>query len=277
MASKAKTQEFFIGDLDLRASADLTKAAELGPADSIGLMTECKVAMTTNEVKLEAGFPQRTYATAVTSRSLEITGSFAEYTATNLALLYGDKEAMLDAATATSAKTETTILTASGSADLVVADTTNFAVGDAIYIRDKSDATDVFANTITNVDSGSNTLTIAYAVPRDFAAESIVNKGESIVLGSEDSIPPMTIQVVGVMPLDGEPFVYDIWKATISGTVEVASSTDNFGNLAYTISPLAPSSQEISCDIFGTDAAKKAMLKKYVQGRLSKGFATGSC
>jgi hypothetical protein len=277
MASKAKTQEFFIGDLDLRASADLTKAAELGPADSIGLMTECKVAMTTNEVKLEAGFPQRTYATAVTSRSLEITGSFAEYTVSNLALLYGDKEAMIDAATATSAKTTTTAATTAPAVDIVVADATGFSAGDAIYIRDNDDATDVFANTVTAVDAGTNTITIAYGVPRDFAAGSIVNKGEAIILGSEDSIPPMTIQVIGVMPLDGEPFIYDIWKATISGTVEVSSSTDNFGNLSYTISPLAPASQEIECDIYGTDPAKKAMIKKFVQGRLSKGFATGSC
>jgi len=277
MASKAKTQEFFIGDLDLRASADLTKAAELGPADSIGLMTECKVAMTTNEVKLEAGFPQRTYATAVTSRSLEITGSFAEYTAGNLALLYGDKESMLDAATATSAKTVTTAAVTAGDAELVVADVAGFAAGDAIYIRSENDATDVFANTITAIDVPNLTITIAYAVPRDFAIGSVVNKGEAIILGSEDSIPPMTIQVVGVMPLDGEPFVYDIWKATISGTVEVSSSTDNFGNLAYTISPLAPAAQEIECDIYGTDVAKKAMIKKFVQGRLAKGFAAGSC
>jgi hypothetical protein len=102
-------------------------------------------------------------------------------------------------------------------------------------------------------------------------------KGEAIVLGSEDSIPPMTCQVVGVMPLDGEPFIYDIWKATISGTVEVMSSTDNFGALAYTITPLAPASQEIECDVYGADPAKKAMLKKFTQGRLTKGFSTGAC
>ena len=277
MASKAKTQEFFIGDLDLRASMDLTKAGELGPTESIGLMTECKVAMTTNEVKLEAGFPQRTYATAVTSRSLEITGSFAEYTISNLALLYGDKDAMIAASTGTSAETTLTSNAASGSLDLIVADATDFNVGDDIYIRGAADETDVFANSIAAIDTGSSTITIAYALPRDFLSGDVVVKGEAIILGSEDSIPPMTIQVIGVMPLDGEPFTYDIWKATISGTVEVASSTDNFGSLSYTISPLAPASQEIDCDVYGADPAKKAMLKKFVQGRLIKGYATGSC
>jgi hypothetical protein len=87
----------------------------------------------------------------------------------------------------------------------------------------------------------------------------------------------MTIQVIGVMPLDGQPFVYDIWKATISGTVEVMSSTDNFGGLTYTITPLAPSTQEIECDVYGSDPAKKAMLKKFVQGRLTKGYSMSSC
>jgi hypothetical protein len=277
MASKAKTQEFFIGDLDLRASADLTKAAELGPDDSIGLVTDCKVSMTTNEVKLEAGFPQRTYATAVTSRNLEITGNFSEYTVSNMALLYGDKDAMLAAATGTGKKTTLTAIASASATDLVVADTTDFATGDDIYIRSATDETDVFVNQVTAVDSGTDTITIAYGLPREFIVGSVVVKGEAIILGSEDAIPPMTVQVVGVMPLDGEPFTYDIWKATISGTVEVASSTDNFGSLAYTISPLVPATQEIKCNVYGTDQAKQAMIKKFVQGRLSKGYPTGSC
>ena len=37
MANNAKTNDFFIGDLDIRVSSTLTKAGKLGPADSIGL------------------------------------------------------------------------------------------------------------------------------------------------------------------------------------------------------------------------------------------------
>ena len=275
MASTANSQEFFIGDLELRASTDLTKAGELGPSDSMGLMTECKVAMTTNEVKLKAGFPQRTYATAVTSRDLEITGSLSEYTITNMALLYGDKEAWARAESSSAANTLTTVAAAAAATDLTVADETGFSVGDFIYIRNLSDATDVFAVSISAV--AASTLTLAYPIPRDFALGATVVKAEAIVLGSEDAIPPMTVQVVGVMPLDGEPFVYDVWKATISGTVEVATSGDNFGTLPYTISPLTPASNEIDCDVFGSDVAKKAMLKKFVQGRLTKSYASSSC
>jgi len=222
MASTAQTQEFFIGDLELRASVDLTKAGELGPADSIGLMTECKVAMTTNEVKLQAGFPQRTYATAVTSRDLEITGSLSEYTVSNMALLYGDELAWNRADGATTAETLTTGITAALATTITVADESDFTTGDFIYIRSVDDATDVFATEVTG--TAATELTVAYAIPREFAVGSKVVKGEAIILGSEDAIPPMTVQVVGVMPLDGEPFVYDVWKATISGTVEVQTS-----------------------------------------------------
>jgi hypothetical protein len=277
MASTAKTQEFFIGDLDLRLSMDLTRAGELGPDDSIGLVTDCKVAMTTNEVKMQAGFPQRTYATAVTSRDLEISGNLTEYTATNLAFLYGDKEALEAAKTATAAETELTASFTGGGTDLVVAGASDFAVDDYIYVRAANDATDVFCAQVAAVDSGTNTITVTYPISRDFAVGDKVVKGSAIVLGAETSIPPMTIQVVGVMPLDGEPFVYDIWKATISGTVEVASSTDNFGALAYTISPLTPATQEIDCDVYGTDPAKKAMIRKFTQGRLAKGIGSGTC
>lgn len=276
MASTAQTQEFFIGDLELRASVDLTKAGELGPTDSIGLMTECKVAMTTNEVKLQAGFPQKTYATAVTSRDLEITGSLSEYTVTNMALLYGDELAWTRAETATTAEATTTAAVAATDTTITVDDETGFAVDDYIYIRSATDATDVFCAQVSAV--AALTLTVSYAIPRAFAVGSKVVKGEAIILGSNDAIPPMTIQVVGVMPLDGEPFVYDIWKATISGTVEVSTSTDNFGTLPYTISPLTPATKEIDCDEYGADAAKKAMLKQFSQGRLTKGYATsGSC
>jgi hypothetical protein len=275
MASKAKTQEFFIGDLDLRVSADLTKAGELGPANSIGLMTECKVAQTTNEAKLQAGFPQKTYANVVTSRDLEITGSLSEYTLTNLALLYGDKEALINAGTGTVAMTSLSADFTAGGTDLTVADESGFSVGDFIYVRAEHDATDVFAAEIAAVAAG--VLTVTYAISRAFPTGSVVVRGEAITLGSDDTIPPMTVQVVGVMPLDGEPFVYDIWKATISGTVEVSTSTDNFGTLPYTLAPLAPSTTEIDCDVYGADPAKKAMLKKFVQGRLTKGYSATSC
>ncbi len=277
MASKAKTQEFFIGDLELRASMDLTKAGELGPAESLGLVTDCKIAMTTNEAKLQAGFPQRTYATAVTSRDLEITGNMTEYTLTNLALLYGDERAFNNASTATAAQTTLSSAFTAGGTTLSVASAADFSPGDFIYVRDQHDATDVFATQVAAVDGTANTIDVTYPISRDFATGSVVVKGEAIILGSEDNIPPMTVQVVGVMPLDGEPFVYDIWKATISGTVEVASSTDNFGSLAYTIAPLAPGSAEIECGVYGTDPAKKAMLKQFLQGRLMKGVGTTSC
>lgn len=274
MASKAQTQEFFIGDLDLRASADLTKAGELGPADSIGLMTECKVSMTTNEVKLQAGFPQRTYATGVSSRDLEVTGSLSEYTVTNMALLYGDKAAWTRATTATTASSATTAATTAGAIGVDVVDATNFTTGDFVYLRSSTDTTDVFACEIVAISA--NTITLAYAVPRDFAIGSVLVKGEAIILGSEDAIPPLTVQVVGIMPLDGEPFVYDIWKATISGTIDVSTSTDAFGTLPYTISPLAPAAKEIECNVFGDDPAKKAMLSTFIQGRLTKGYSAAS-
>ena len=276
MASTAKTQDFFIGDLDLRVSTDLTKAGELAPADAIGLMTDCTVSMTTNEVKLDAGFPQRTYATAVSSRDLTITGSLSEYTVGNLAMLYGDKTAYEASLTATAGTTLTTAITAADATDLVVAAETDFTIGDVIYIHAPNDATDVFVGEVTATAALS--ITIGYGVPREFAIGSVVTKAEAIILGAETAIPPMTVQVVGIMPLDQTPFVYDIWKATISGTVEVTNSTDSFGTLPFTISPLAPSSGEIDCDVFGADSVKKAMLKQFVQGRLTKGVSTaGSC
>lgn len=276
MASTAQTQEFFIGDLELRASVDLTKAGELGPLDSMGLMVDCKVTMTTNEVKLKAGFPTRTYATAVSSRDLEITGSLSEYTASNLALLYGDEGAWNKINTDSAVSMVTTAPTTVGGTTITVASTTGIVADDFIYIRAINDSTDVYVAKVASVTA--TVITTAYAIPRVFASGSKVVLGAAIELGSENAIPPMTVQVVGVMPLDGEPFVYDIWKATISGTVEVSSSAENFGTLPYTITPLAPGSGEIDCNVFGSDAAKKAMLRNFVQGRLTKGLATaGTC
>lgn len=276
MASTAQTQEFFIGDLELRASVDLTKAGELGPTDSMGLMVDCKVAMTTNEVKLKAGFPTRTYATAVSSRDLEITGSLSEYTAANMALLYGDEGAWNKINGDTAASTLTTAPIVALATTVTVASAVGFITGDFIYIRAINDATDVYVAQVASV--AGSVITVTYAIPRAFASGSKVVLGAAIELGSENAIPPMTVQVIGVMPLDGEPFVYDIWKATISGTVEVSSSAENFGALPYTITPLAPGAGEIDCNIFGADAAKKAMLRNFTQGRLTKGLATaGTC
>ena len=273
----AQSQEFYIGDLDLRLSTDLTKAGELSPVDSVGVMTECTLTMTTNETKLQAGFPQRTYASAVTSRDLEVSGSLSEYTVSNMAMLYGDAAAMVRAATATGAKSDITTAVVAAATDIVVTDSSHFAADDYIYVYAAGDATDVYAAQVASVDNGTNTITVTYGIPRAFAVGDFVVKGEAIILGADTAIPPMTVQVVGVMPLDGQPFVYDVWKATISGTVEVKTATDAFGTLPYTISPLTPSAQEITCGAYGADAAKQAVIKKFVQGRLTKGYASASC
>jgi len=276
MASQSKTQDFFIGDLDLRLSFDLTKAGELSPAETVGLMTQCTVSMVTNEVKLNAGFPQRTYANAVASRDLTITGNLSEYTASNLAMLYGDKEAYLESLSATEAETTLSADVLAAATTLAVVDSSDFAVGDVVYIVSADDSNDVYVANVSSLPDATS-IEISYGLPRGFVSGSRVVKGQAIELGSADTVPPMTLQVLGIMPLDGEPFIYDIWKGTISGTVEVATSTDAFGSLAYTISPLTPSIKEIECGVFGDDAAKKAVVKHFKQGRLLKSLSGTTC
>ena len=276
MANNAKTNDFFIGDLDIRVSGTLTKAGKLGPADSIGLLQDAKVTMATNQVKLQAGFPQRTYATAVTSRDMTIEGSLSEFSIANLAMIYGDTTAFADAATATPVKTTLSAGVIAAATALNVTTNTGFAVNDPIMIYSADAASDAFVTVVTALVD-TDELTIGVAVPRAFAAGAHVAKITEIKLGSSDNIPPLTIQVVGVMPLDGTPFVYDIWKGTISGTAEVAASTDNFGAMSFTLEPLQPTTKEIDCGVFGNDAVIKAVIKKFPMGRLGKTINASSC
>jgi len=270
MANTAKTQEFFIGDLDIRVSNDLTKAGKLGPLDTIGLLQDAKVTMTTNQAKLQASFPQKTYATAVTSREMSIEGNLNEYSISNLALIYGDNEAVssaqLDTATETTCGTAYDVSTPG--TDLAVADATGLAADDTVYIYDPNDPSDVMVMEIASIST--NTITFTLNIPRSVEIGWKVSKVVSIKLGSSDNIPPLTIQVVGVMPLDNSPFVYDIWKGTISGSAEVASSTDKFGALAFKVEPLQPTAIDISGGKFGADAVTKALVKKFPMGRMSK-------
>ena len=276
MANNAKTNDFFIGDLDIRVSSTLTKAGKLGPSDSLGLLQDAKVTMTTNQVKLQAGFPQRTYASAVTSREMTIEGSLSEYSIANLAMIYGDVAAFTNAAAATPVKTTLAPGVAAAATALTVVSNTGFAVNDPIMVYSADDASDAFVTTVTALVD-TDELTIGIAVPRAFAAGANVAKITEIKLGSSDNVPPLTIQVVGVMPLDGTPFVYDIWKGTISGSAEVASSTDNFGALSFTVEPLQPTTKEIDCGAFGNDAVTKAVIKKFPMGRLGKTLSASSC
>ena len=276
MANQAKTSDFFIGDLDIRISSDLTKAGKLGPTYSIGLLQDAKVSMTTNQVKLQAGFPQRTYASAVTSREMTIEGSLNEYSIANLAMVYGDTKALAGAAAMTPTKTTLSAGVAAAATALTVVSNTGFAVDDAIIVYSADDASDAFVTYVTALVD-TDELTIGVALPRAFAASDKVAKISEIKLGSSDNIPPLTIQVVGVMPLDNTPFVYDIWKGTISGTAEVASSTENFGAISFTVEPLQPTSKEIECGAFGSDAVTKAVVKKFPMGRLGKTLSATSC
>jgi len=270
MANTAKTQEFFIGDLDIRVSNDLTKAGKLGPEDTIGLLQDAKVTMTTNQAKLQSGFPQKTYATAVTSRDMTIEGNLNEYSISNLALIYGDNEALSTAETDTAASTTcgTAYDVATPSTDLSVVDASGLAADDTVYIYDPNEPSDVMVMEIASIVT--NTVTFTLNIPRSVEIGWVVAKVVSVKLGSSDNIPPLTIQVVGVMPLDNSPFVYDIWKGTISGTAEVASSTDNFGALAFNVEPLQPTAIDISSGKFGSDAVTKALIQKFPMGRMSK-------
>lgn len=276
MANKAKTSDFFIGDLDIRISSDLTKAGKLGPSYSIGLLQDAKVSMTTNQVKLQAGFPQRTYASAVTSREMTIEGSLNEYSIANLAMVYGDTDAFAGAAAVTPVKTTLSAGVVAAGTTLTVANNTGFAVDDPIIVYSADDAADAFVTYVTALVD-TDELKIGVALPRAFATGDKVAKISEIKLGSSDNIPPLTIQVVGVMPLDNTPFVYDIWKGTISGTAEVASSTENFGAISFTIEPLQPTTKEIECGTFGADAVIKNVVKKFPMGRLGKTLSASSC
>lgn len=268
MANTSQTSEFFIGDLDVRVSTDLTKAGELGPEHSIGLLQDAKVTMNTNQVKLQAGFPQRTYASVVTSRELMVSGSLNEYSISNLALIYGDNDALVAAAAASGVTTTTTAAVVASDVTIDVTSATGITAGDTIYLYNASDASDVFVAEVASI--AVNEITVTLPIPRAFAIGSKVSLVQSIELGSSDNAKELTIQVVGVMPLDGSPFVYDIWKGTISGSAEVASSTQAFGALQFQIEPLQPSSQEIAAGKFGISAVKKAVVSKFAQGRLSK-------
>lgn len=269
MANTSQTSEFFIGDLDVRVSTDLTKAGELSPSFSIGLLQDAKITMNTNQVKLQAGFPQRTYASVVTSRELMVSGSLNEYSMSNLAMIYGDNEALAAAVAATGKVTTTTAATVAGTTvDLAVADSTGFVVGNTVYLYNSADASDVYVAEVGAVDV--NEITVTIPVPREFPIGTKVALVQSIELGSSDNAKELTIQVVGVMPLDGSPFVYDIWKGTISGSAEVSSSTQAFGALQFQIEPLQPSAQEIEAGKFGSSAVKKAVVSKFAQGRLTK-------
>jgi hypothetical protein len=268
MANTAKTAEFFIGDLDIRVSTDLTKAGELGPEHSIGLLQDAKVTMNTNQVKLQSGFPQRTYASVVTSRELTVAGSFNEYSISNLALMYGDNDALAKAILASPKSSDLTAVAATASSTLTVTLGTGFTAGDTVYVYSKANSSDVFVTSVVSL--AVNVITIADPLPRGFAIGDMVSKVISVELGSSDNTKELTIQVVGTMPLDGTPFVYDIWKGVISGSAEVAASTQNFGALAFQIDPLQPTASEIAAGKYGITAVKKAVVAQYAQGRLTK-------
>ena len=269
MANTSKTSEFFIGDLDIRVSTDLTKAGELGPDDSIGLLQDAKITMNTNEVKLKSGFPERTYASAVVSRDLVVAGSFNEYSISNLALVYGDNDALAAAVAATNHEGTLASAAVADAVTLTVqtGEGADFA-GKTVYVYRHDDPSDVFVTKCTTVSVDE--ITLDRGIPRDLAIGDHVAIVESVELGSEDNTQELTIQVVGTMPLDGTPFVYDIWKGTIAGSAEMSSSTQNFGALPFTIEPLQPAAHEIAADKFGVDAVKKAVISQYAQGRLSK-------
>ena len=221
-------------------------AGKLNQSNSIGLVDEATVSVSQDSVDLEGGFPRKLVASAVVRQLGTITATFREYSRRNMDIVLGNGIP----GAVTEAETTLTADVAASVTALPVDDETGFSVGDIVSVYQTGKPESVSLVKLTSVSTGSlgiaaNSLTQAYAT----AGGAInVYKANPIKLGAVSQINYFSATLIQISS-SGKPTVWNIWKCSIGGNVDYATSAEDFASSSMELKILEPGATDIAGDL----------------------------
>ena len=242
MAGEAKTSAFMLASATVMIGpvADLFS---LNPTDhSIGLVKQFQISAEPTYTELTQGVQNTIVYSVLTGNPISATMEVYEYNSKTLSYALGLEAPSVNDYTALSLKTA---ITAGGTA--VVANAAvdpDWNAGDWIIIQ-RGNAGDLVhvgqlaADGVFSTDQITGTLTAGTAVDtdNDFSVGDRVTKVNRIDVGSKNAQPYFACKVVCPMPEGGQPITILMPKVRITKGFNVGSSTDNFGNMPYALTP----------------------------------------
>ncbi len=240
------SKKFHIGNAEVRIGP-MTKANQLVPADSVGLLQSATVNFNQESVDLEGGLPKTLIDTVITRTNVTVSAQAYEYSRRNI-------RAMINEGVETAGTVDewaSTVSTAATTADnTLVINTPTPApqIGDMVVVYPANEPQKVSIIKVTNVaTAGTTTLTFDNAkTPLLFDAPvgSVVYKANQIGLGNTTATNYFTLDVVGLEHATGRPVGFKFWKVAVSGGMEYAFSNDNFAVTPLNFKILQPAASE---------------------------------
>lgn len=242
MAGEAKTSAFMLASATVMIGpvADLFN---LNPSDhSIGLCKNFQISAEPTYTDLTQGVQNTIVYSTLTGNPIRASCEVYEYNSRTLSYALGLEAPATSDYTALTLKTA---LTSGGTS--VVADAAvdpNIAQDDWIIIQ-RGNAGDLVhvgqaaSAGIFSTDQVTITLTAGTAVDtdNDFSVGDRVTKVNRIDVGSKTSQPYFAAKVVCPLPEGGQPIILLLPKVRITKGFTVGSTTDNFGNMPYELTP----------------------------------------
>ncbi len=232
--------------------APMAQQKAINPAvHSIGLTKNVKVDASPNKVDLTQGISNDVVATVINNINLVASCEVYEFTPKNLA--YGlslDGSSLVTPAAPTPLKAA--VAAAATTFTLDGDQTAAFPAGSWGYLQeDNGDYVHVFRVASSAVATGTTTVTFTgYPVPAGMAFSTAGRAGSYAKIDADpDQMNSYyAMRVIGTSIVDKRPITLHFPKVRITKGFSMAFSADNFGNLPFEFTPMAPIPNDVGYD-----------------------------
>ena len=237
------TNKFPIGTAELRIGP-LTSAGQLEQSHSVGVLDEATVTVTQNSVDLLGGFPQTTLDSAIISQESSMTATLREGSRRNLRLMLGEGVSGTPAT-----DVESLVITdeaaAATSVTVTGADGGNFTIGKFVVIYTDGQPESVQVAEVTGI--AVDVLTISPALVAAVAGTTTTVKifeANEIAVGGISKTNYFAASLVQTEASTGRPVGFDLWKCSMSGSMDYATNATDFAAFSFEAKILQPSATE---------------------------------
>lgn len=257
------TTKFDIGTAELRLGP-LSKANLLTQAESIGLIDDATYTVNQTSVDLLGSFPKVPVDTAVTEQTATVSATMREYSRRNMRIMLGDGLAGT-APTEISSTLDTAADVPAGANVLNVAtgDGALFTADDVVIVFPAGRPQDVSVLQVASVAVDAVTFKTNHTTAADYNALSETGTVFQIYVAHQVPIGAITktnyfsLMLIQQENSTGNPKVVSYWKAAIGGSMEVATTSDDFASSTMDLKILQPASVDYAV---GGDLADMADL-----------------
>lgn len=237
------TKEFSIGTAELRVGP-LSSAGHLTQAHSIGLIDDAVVSVNNEKAILEGMFPRVQVDSVVVKANAKVTATPREYSRRNLGIMLGNgiATAVNDIASTLAAD----VAVDATSFDVQPGHGANFSVGQVVVLYPDGQPENVSVVEIGNITTDTITVAAGQKVPLAYAeADTIhVYVSHAIPVGNVVKTEYFSCSLVQRNHHSGRPKVFNYWKVSVAGNLEVNTNAEDFASMSMELDCLVPSASE---------------------------------